>query len=477
MKIRKTIIFMIQNPSPLFLYFLLCWLLFSTLITISDDPFQYGALPDAIEELEGWSSNLPWSIWKFNTAIKILIDEIIHDLSYVNFWFIILPTLTIGLIEASNCLSGIENERKRWMTWFNTQVKDYKLDNNSFHAIPESIKHPLTSIKKILLHLFYWSIFFIIVTIIVSSKDPIYNPNYNILQTIQSYTTEFFKFIIPILILTLISNYSASRGVYKGFMSERQNWYSWYHQQDTINVKVIEHPPSKSNHVSSLFSPFIETVIFTLRNPTRIYNQFLVWVILIPILFFLLCICIWGIGNDSFTPHIIELFLMLSIPLSIIAYIMCYREAKGNIKGMKSNQNQLNNRLLYKKSVYNENLVDDILETDETSKNQILHTIKSTLILMMKRPIRIVNHIFGWTLCFVFVYGITNELFLEAFPDSIQVILIFSLSLISYYFEMKGYLIGFMNKKRSSIDWLNKKPNDEDTDTNSHNTTEALELS
>ena len=70
-----------------------------------------------------------------------------------------------------------------------------------------------------------------------------------------------------------------------------------------------------------------------------------------------------------------------------------------------------------------------------------------------------------------------DKLFLEGFPDSIQVMLILCLAIISYYFETKGFLIGCMNQRRYWIDWLNQKPERGDNDTDSHITHGILEVS
>ena len=52
MKFRKTLKFMVQNPSTFFLCYLICWIFFSALHTLTDDPFIYGTLPDVDEEVE-----------------------------------------------------------------------------------------------------------------------------------------------------------------------------------------------------------------------------------------------------------------------------------------------------------------------------------------------------------------------------------------------------------------------------------------
>lgn len=92
MKAKKTLLFMLWNPMPFIIYFLLCWVLLSALITISDDPFTHGTLPDATEAAEGTFENLPRSIWKLVTALSIIIEEIVRDFAY-NTWPIAINPL------------------------------------------------------------------------------------------------------------------------------------------------------------------------------------------------------------------------------------------------------------------------------------------------------------------------------------------------------------------------------------------------
>ena len=82
MRGRQTLLFMLSNPVPFIAYFLVCWVLLSASITMSDDPFIYGALPDALEEARNSFENLPWSILNLLTALSIILEEIVSDFSF-----------------------------------------------------------------------------------------------------------------------------------------------------------------------------------------------------------------------------------------------------------------------------------------------------------------------------------------------------------------------------------------------------------
>lgn len=476
MKIRKTIIFMIQNPSPMFLYFLMSWLLFSSLSTISDDPFLYGTIPDATENIENWSSGLPWSIWKIFQAFSIMIEEIIRDISYENFWFVIIPTIIIGFLEARSSMIGISKEREDWIKWYDSISEEKQSSEGVQLPIkPEPKNHFSLYFKELRLHIMCWMAFFLFITLIIGYERRIHNPYFGFSQTIFEFSTIFSMFIIPAILLTLLSSYRASRGITIGVSTERNSWMDWYKQHRNAENYSIEKPPSESVQVESIFSRVLEPVIFILRNPSQLYKQFLVWGIVIPILFFLLCIIIWGIGDLSLDRALLDMFVTLTIPLCIIAYIMSYRDAKGKITGIRLEQSFWNNwyNNIQIKTDYFRKHVNN---SDPSIEETFFFTISLTLEFMFERPIRFIYHILGWIVCFVVIYGITDWVFLEGFSDAIQVLLILSLAIISYYYETKGYLIGCMNQRRYWIDWLNQKPENEEGDSESHDTPGLLEV-
>ena len=79
MKKKKTLLFMLWNPTSFVVYFLACWILLSALFTMSDEPFVYGTWPDVVAAAEGAFANLPGSLWKLVTALSIITEEIMAD--------------------------------------------------------------------------------------------------------------------------------------------------------------------------------------------------------------------------------------------------------------------------------------------------------------------------------------------------------------------------------------------------------------
>ncbi|MDE0681831.1 MAG: hypothetical protein OXI63_02840, partial [Candidatus Poribacteria bacterium] len=123
MKVRKTLLFMLWNPTSFVIYFLACWILFSATLTIWDEPFRYGTGPDAAEAAEGAFEDLPGSLWNLVTALSIIIEEIIRDFifSYRLCLFILPLALTFSYREARGSRNGITMERKAWVEWYERQ--------------------------------------------------------------------------------------------------------------------------------------------------------------------------------------------------------------------------------------------------------------------------------------------------------------------------------------------------------------------
>ncbi len=222
MKFRKTLKFMVQNPSPVFLYFLICWMLFSALSTIADDPFIYGTLPEAGEEVKNSVKNLPWSVWKLFTALTFMIQEIVRDFQYVSFGLLIILALIIGYLEARGSMNGIDKENQVWMNWYQEQQEvkklvenlrgppsdDYDQVKSYLMKAHEAIVFRLRSPKRLFVHFGYWITFFIFLTIIMTVNNRIVTATQNFMSLLP-------QFVIPAVILSLISSYRETRGFLK----------------------------------------------------------------------------------------------------------------------------------------------------------------------------------------------------------------------------------------------------------------------
>ena len=343
MKVRKTLLFMLSNPVPFIAYLLACWILFSALITISDDPFTYGTLPDATEAAEGAFENLPRSIWKLVTALSIIIEEIVRDFAYNTWPIAIPPALIFGYRETRSMLKGIATEQKGWMQWYDRQqvVKaqegTYETPPLSEHILGGSYfisarKTVLFMLRHLILpsgHFVCWILVFTLLAFPIPSD-----------------TSDFIRWlpgiVIPAVIFTLILSYREARGNLKRAAMERHIWTKWYYQQiraigrgDTLK----EPPSSEKVRAYSNSGEVPETLNFMVRNNLRpLIVHLACWITAFALLFFM------TLRPEDTPEDILEIFDLIGyfghfIPwIAIIAFIISYQEAKGNLKGIAKAQ-------------------------------------------------------------------------------------------------------------------------------------------
>lgn len=468
MKIRQTLVFMFKNPTPIFLYFLLCWVLFSALTTIADDPFIYGTMSDAADEVKESTKNLPWSLWRLCVALSLMVEEIAHDFSHVGFLFAIVPALFIGLLEAVGSIKGVEKQRGIWMKWFDRQKElieqsdtsesPQMIDNQWNASVPELSKDTTQSLlffpMNLILHFGYW-------VVVLASISIILQIDKGLGESLQLFITFLPQFLIPSAILALISCYRQTRGFHKGSLAEQRVWINWHnHQKDILaNGENIGEPPTITEVVSeSYFKKFTDPIIFMLRKPKQMLIQFFVWNIVgLGIIFTLSGI--YG-GLTYFPPINLILSVTLHfclIPAAIFTVIISYREAKGNLKGMDSEQ-QVWDRWYSRQRETQEGLPI----SDTNNSESYLKHVKKILIAMAHQPQQYLLHLFCWVVGFILVYGITNLIALEILSDFGQIILVFTLAFISSYQEVKGNQNGRNSQRQTWMDWFNQQRQDVD---------------
>ena len=340
MKEKNTLLFLLWNPIPFIVYFLVCWFLLSASITMSDDPFVHGALPDAVEAAEGAFANLPGSLWKLITALSIIAEEIISDFifSYKLCLFIIPIALTFSYREARSLRNGIATERKAWVQWFDRQplVKAergiYETPPLSEH-IPGStyfisacktglfmFRHPILPAG----HFVCWFTLFAL---------PILFDGRNFVRMLP-------EIVIPAAIFTLILSYREARSNLKGIAIERDIWAKWYHPQSKAieQGNPFEEPPSSENMESyAYFGEIREILSFMARNPIPFIVHLTCWVFTSAFLFVLsLSMTLSAEDMPDDIWDLIELIGIFGVFLPwivLIAFLISYREAKGTLKG------------------------------------------------------------------------------------------------------------------------------------------------
>ena len=342
MKVRKTLLFMLSNPVPFIAYLLACWILFSALITISDDPFTHGTLPDAAEAAEGAFANLPGSLWKLVTALSIITEEIVSDLFlYYQLCLFVIPlALTFSYREARSSRNGIAMERQVWMQWSDRQ-QVVRAERGTYETPPLSehipggsyfisarktvrfmLRHPTLPIG----HFVCWISVFTLL----------------ILFDTSDFVRSLPKIVIPAVIFTLILSYREARGNLKRAAMERHIWTKWYYQQIRAIVRgdTLKEPPSSEKvRTYSNSGEVPETLNFIVRNNLRpLIVHLACWITAFALLFFM------TLRPEDTPEDILEIFDLIGyfghfIPwIAAIIFIISYREARGNLKGIAKTQ-------------------------------------------------------------------------------------------------------------------------------------------
>ncbi len=453
MKGKKTLLFMLRNPAPFIGYFLTCWVMFSVLFTVSDESFEYGTLPDVVETVEGAFANLPTSIWNLVEALSMIIEEIVSEFAYYSPMCLILGiplALIFAYREARSSLIGINTERKPWMQWFDRQQL-VKTQQGTYETPPLSEYIPgdsyFISARKTVLFMF---------------RHPILPAGH--------FVCWFTLFALPILfdgsgfvrslpgvvitaaIFTLILSYREARSNLKGMAIERDIWTNWYHQQS----KAIAHgnpfeEPSASENMEaySYYGEIQETLIFMVRNIGTFVVHLMCWIFAIALLF--------SLTSPYKSPvdmldliDIIGLFGQLLPWITIIVFIISYREAKGNLKGI-ANEQQVWMQWYHRRqeTIRQGNTFEDSLPSENRQIDSYFKIAQQTVSFMMRNPLSIIVHLTCWFAGYIFP-------FYEIFGSAMSLIVII-LALISSYQEARGTVKGAAKEGEAWAKWYQRQ--------------------
>ena len=454
MKAQKTLLFMLRNPVPFIGYFLACWILISASITMSDDPFTYGTLPDAAEAAEGAFANLPGSLWKLVTALSIITEEIIDDFFdyYQLCLFAILLALTFGYREARSSRNGIAMERQVWMQW-SDQQQVVRAERGTYETPPLSEHIPgrsyfISARKTVLLmfrnltlltgHFVCWISVFTL-PILFDTSD---------------FVRALPKIVIPAVIFTLILSYREARGHLKGKTVERLIWTKWYYRQ----IKAIAQegsfegsPPSSENiKAYSYFGEIPETLFFMARNLRPFIVHLTCWVFVIALLFFT------TLQSHETPEDIMELFDLIVtfgqfLPwIFTIVFIISYREARGNLKGIAKTQQVW--MLWYhrqQETIRHGGIFEEPPPSENTQAGSYFRKTQKAILSMLRNPMRLMIHFICWVSIVILWFGEVGS----SMPFLFMVIP----ALISSYQEVRGTVKGIAKEGEVWTKWWQRQ--------------------
>ena len=450
MKGRKTLLFMLWNPAPVIGYFLACWILISASITMSDEPFVYGTWPDVVAAAEGAFTNLPGSLWKLVTAVSIITEEIVDDFfDYYQLCLFAIPfALTFGYREARGNRNGITTERQVWIQWYDRQQL-VKAQRGTYETPPLSEHTPggtyFISARKTVLfmlrcpplligHFVCWLTLFALPTLFDTT---------NFVRSLP-------KIVIPAAIFTLILSYREAKSNLKGVAIERDIWTKWYYRQ----IKAVAQegsfkgsPPSSENMKAySYFGEIPETLFFMVRNLKPFIIHLTCWIFTSALLFFT-TLPPREVPEDIFEVFaLIGMFGQLLPWILIIVFVISYREARGNLKGVAKAQQvwmqwyHQQQEMIRQGDTFEEPPPSENIQTDSYFK-----IAQKTLQFIARNPMSLIVHWICWFIAFILFFSFVPFLFL-VIP-----------ALISSYQEARGTVKGTAKEREGWTKWYQRQ--------------------
>ena len=454
MKTKKVLLFMLWNPVSFIAYTLACGILFAASITMSDDPFVHGVLPDATEAANGAFANLPGSLWKLVTAFSLIVEEVVRDFHFHYGVFIIVVPLALAFSyrEARGSRNGITTERKVWMQWYERQQL-VKAQQGVYETLPLSEHIPggsyFISARKTVLFIFRhppllighfvcWFTLFALPILFVGTTD---------------FVRSLPEIVIYAVIFTLILSYREARSNLKGMAIERGIWTKWYYRQiKTIAQEgAFEEPPSSENMKAySYFGEIPETLFFMLRNLKPFIIHLTCWISAYALLFFT------TLPPRKVPDDIFEMFALIGmfgemLPwIAMIVFVISYREARGNLKGIANKQQAwMRWYQAQQETVKQGDTFEEPPPSENAQADSYFKKTQKTLQFMAHHPMSLMVHLACWFFAFIFKYG--------DFLASMPILFVIIPALISSYQEARGTVKGTAKEGEVWTKWYQRQ--------------------
>ena len=453
MKAKKTLLFMLWSPISFIAYTLACGILFSASITMSDDPFVHGVLPDATEAANGAFADLPGSLWKLVTAFSLIVEEVVRDFHFhYGVFIIVIPlALTFSYREARSSRNGITTERKVWMQWYERQQL-VKTQQGAYEIPPLSEYIPggtyFISARKTVLFMFRhppllighfvcWFTLFALPTLF----DP------------TNFVRSLPEIVILAAIFTLVLSYRETRSNLKGVAIERGIWTKWYARQiKTIAQEgAFEEPPSSENMKAySYFGEIPETLFFMVRNLKPFIIHLTCWIAGYALLFFT------TLPPRKVPDDIFEMFALIGmfgemLPwIAMIVFVISYREARGNLKGIANRQQAwIRWYQAQQETIKQGDTFEEPPPSENARADSYFKKTQKTLQFMARHPMSLMVHLACWFFAFIFIYG--------DFLASMPILFVIILALISSYQEARGRIKGAAKEGAEWVKWYQRQ--------------------
>ncbi len=462
MKVPKSLLYFFDNPISIVVNFLVLCILGSSLGTIMDAPFKYDTWEYLSMDIKTAVDDLPWSFWQFIDVLSEIVNEAVRDFSYIA-WLLFIPfALAITYRESVGSQKGMVKERKVWREFYETQLNEItrgdefeiehiakdKTSDSYLNIILRTLLFMVRNPLLLILHFAAW-VYALAMFIFLFSLD----------EGIVEASNNFVKSILQngkhAIFFATISSFREARGYLKGIITERKLWMKWYDRQIDYIEKgesISNPPPSERVQWDSYLSKIQNTFRLIYSDTTHFGIQFALWCGIFAIL------SLPSFGYSRI-PTYISLIGSFVVPAMFVTFLICYRKARGIIKG-KDKEQQVWVRWGQQQKIakIKETVPKDQPTLYQQLDDSYLLTTKKTVSIMLCNPITLVIHLLGWIIAFIVLFGATNWFrVVEWSSDLTQFLIVLSLAIISYYQETRGSLKGLIKERKAWTEWYNNQ--------------------
>ena len=210
-----------------------------------------------------------------------------------------------------------------------------------------------------------------------------------------------------------------------------------------------------------------KTLLFMVQNPIPLIAHLICWIFASALLFFILLSL--TVTPEEKPDGIWELLALIGafgrvLPwIAIIAFIISYREARGNLKGIAKEQERWRGWYTQQQRL---EILDEVYEEPPPKNipaNSYFRRIQKTLRLMIHNPISFIAHFTFWLVALISLYIMTYYLgIVAALRYSVQLLPEFAISSVilasvSSYQEAKGIIKGAAKERDVWTKWYQRQ--------------------
>ena len=261
------------------------------------------------------------------------------------------------------------------------------------------------------------------------------------------------QIVIPAVILTLILSYREAKGNLKGTAIQRHIWGQWYYHQISAITQggtLKEPPPLESEEAYSCSKEISATLNFMRHNLKPLIVHLACWIFVSVLLFFV------ALPPEDTPEDIMELFELIGIYggllpwITAIVFIISYREAKGNLKGIAKAQNvwiQWYHRQL--ETIRRRDTFEEQPASENTQADAYFRTAQKTVQFMAHNPMGFIAHLTCWFSVYIFIFDEAIHL--------APILFMVMTALISSYQEARGTVKGMTEAGVAWTKWYQRQ--------------------